>query len=150
MKPDLFIDSNISGHIAKPPDDHYRDLIRWLFAEGCLVICRSLRREYCDAVRGSGLGRMTLPVIVGQLTRAGRLKRYSKKDLKRFLIKERVAKRLLSNRADHDYIKIVMMSDRKLALTEDKKLRRDINDFPKYRARGYRHPADFNYRDEVS
>lgn len=93
---------------------------------------------------------MTLPVIVDQLTRTGRLKWYSKKDLKLFPIKERVVKRLLSNQGDHDYIKIVMMSDRKLALTGDNNLRRDINNFPGYQARAYGHPADVNYRDEMS
>ena len=55
-------------------------------------------------------------------------------------------KTFLSNRSDHDYIKIVMMSDRKLALSGDNKLRRDINDFPRYGARAYRHPGDFDYR----
>lgn len=144
MKPDLFIDSDISGHIAKPPDDHYKDLIRWLNQEGFLVICRSLLNAYVDAVRGSPL--MTLPVIVDRLTRAGRLIRYRKQDLKEFQIKERIVKRLLSNPSDHDYIKIVMMSDRKLALSGDNKLRRDIDNFPRYRARAFAHPREFDYR----
>lgn len=148
MKPDLFIDADISGHIMKPLDDHYRDLIKWLYVEGCLVICRSLHNEYRKAVRESPSLR-TLPAIVDRLTRARRLIRYSREELRGFRIKERIVKRLLSNRSDHDYIKIVMMSDRRLALSGDNKLRRDINNFPRYGAQAYRHPGDFDYRDRT-
>lgn len=144
MRPDLFIDANVSGHITKPPNDRYRGLIDWLSEEGYLVVCRSLLNEYVDAVRGSSL--WTLPAIVDRLTRAGRLVRFGKRDIRSFRIKERLLKKLLSNRSDHDYIKIVMMSDRNLALSRDNALRRDINDFPRYKARAYKDPGDFDYR----
>ncbi len=129
MKPDLFVDSNVSGHFAKPVRTDYKTLIEWLHDEGCLVVCPSLIREYHDAVRGSSVP-TTLVAIVNRLQRDDRLRRFSKKELQAFPLREHVRRQLRSNRADHDLIKVVMLSDRKLALSKDRKLAQDINDFP--------------------
>ena len=126
MKPDLFVDSNVSGHFARPVRADYKALVKWLRDEGCLVVCSSLIREYGAAVRGSSAP-TTLVAIVDRLQRDGRLIRFSKKELQAFPLGKHAPRRLRSNRADHDFIKVVLLSDRKLALSEDKKLAQDIN-----------------------
>ncbi len=145
VKPDLFVDSNLSGHFAKPVKPEYRELIRWLNEEGCLVVCQSLIVEYHDAVRGA-TSPTTLVEIVNRLQREGRLRRFTKDKLREFLIKPSVQRRLCSNRADHDLIKIVLLSDRKLGLSEDRNLARDINTFPGHQAQVASTPSKIDYR----
>ena len=145
MKPDLFVDSNVSGHFAKPVRADYKTLIEWLRDEGCLVVCQSLIKEYHDAVQGSQVP-TTLVALVNKLQRGGRLRRFSKKELQAFSLREHVRRRLRSNRADHDLIKVVMLSDRKLALSKDRKLAQDINDFPGFDARCEDAPSKMPYR----
>ena len=145
MKPDLFVDSNVSGHFAKPVRADYKTLIEWLHDEGCLVVCQSLIKEYHAAVQGSPVP-TTLVALVNRLHRAGRLRRFTKKELQEFPLPKHVRRRLRSNRADHDLIKVVMRSDRKLALSKDRKLAQDINDFPGFDARCEDAPSKIPYR----
>lgn len=145
VQPDLFVDSNLSGHFARPVKPKYRQLIRWLMKEGCLVVCRSLVREYVTAVRGAE-SQTTLPAIVNRLQRDGRLTHFSKNELQAFRIKPSAQRRLRSNRADHDFIKIVLLSDRKIGLSKDRNLARDINDFPGYEAQVASTPSKIDYR----
>lgn len=146
MKPDLFIDSNVSGHFAKLVRADYQALAQWLYDEGCLVVCQSLIGEYVTAIRGSSAPR-TLVAITDRLQRDGRLRQVSKEELHAFLIRKPVRRRLRSNRADHDFIKVVLLSDRKLALSEDRKLAHDINDFPGFDAHCGSSPSEIAYRD---
>lgn len=143
MKPDLFVDSNVSGHFARPVRPDYKALVKWLCDEGCLVVCSSLIQEYGAAVRGSS-SPTTLVAIVDRLQRDGRLRRFSKKKLQAFPLRKHAPRRLRSNRADHDFIKVVLLSDRKLALSEDKKLTQDINSCG---ARCGSTPSEIAYRD---
>lgn len=145
VKPDLFVDSNLSEHFAKPVRPEYRELIRWLSEEGCLVACQSLIREYHAAVRGA-TSQTTLVAIVDRLQRDGRIRRFSNKDLRAFRMSTAVRRRLRSNWTDHDFIKIVLLSDRKLGLSEDRNLARDINNFPGHQAKVARAPSEIDYR----
>ena len=145
VKPDLFVDSNLSGHFAKPVKPEYRELIRWLNDEGWLVVCKSLIKEYHAAVRGAR-SQTTLVAVVNRLQRDGRLRRFSKNELQAFRIPPRVQHSLRSNQADHDFIKVVLLSDRKLGLSKDQNLVRDINDFPGHQAHVARTPSEINYR----
>ena len=145
-RPDLFVDSNLSRHFAKPVRAEYRELIQWLDGEGHLVVCGSLISEYFTAVRGA-TAPTTLAVIVGRLQRVGRLRRISKGELTAFRFPKRVERRLQSNRADHDFIKLVLLSDRKLGLSEDRKFAHDVNSFPGHDARVAAAPSEIDYRE---
>lgn len=145
VRPDLFVDSNLSGHFAKPVKPEYRELIQWLSEEGWLVTCQSLIREYHAAVRGA-TSQTTLVAIVGRLQRDGRIRRFSNKDLREFSMSTAVQRRLRSNPADHDFIKVVLLSDRKLGLSEDRNLTRDINNYPGYQAKIASAPSEIDYR----
>ena len=144
-RPDLFVDANLSGHFARPVKPEYCQLIRWLREEGWLVVCQSLTVEYHKAVIGS-TSPTTLVAIVEKLQRDGRLRRFSKNDLGNFRIPTSAKRRLRSNRADHDFIKVVLLSDRKLGLSEDRDLAHDINTFPGHHAHVARAPSKIGYR----
>lgn len=146
QKPDLFVDSNLSRHFARPVRAEYREFIEWLGREGHLIVCRSLIKEYITAVRGA-TAPTTLAVIVERLQRVGRLRRITKEELTAFRFSKRVERRLQSNRADHDFIKLVLLSDRKLGLSEDRKFACDVNNFPGYDARVASTPSEINYRE---
>ena len=141
----MFVDSNLSGHFARPVKPEYRELIQWLSEEGCLVACQSLIREYHAAVRGAR-SQTTLVAIVDRLQRDGRLRHFSKNKLRAFRMPPTVQRNLQSNRADHDFIKIVLLSDRKLGLSKDRNLARDINNYPGYQAKVARAPSKIDYR----
>ena len=108
-------------------------------------MCQSLIKEYHAAVQGS-TAQNTLVAIVNKLQRDGRLRRFSKKELQAFPLPKSVRRRLRSNRADHELIKVVMLSDRKLALSKDRRLAQDINDFPGFDARCEDAPSKIPYR----
>ena len=146
--PDLFVDSNLSQYFCRPIDQAYRRLITWLCTEGQLVVCQTLVGEYHDAVRGSDQA-TALVVLVDRLQKEGRLKFYKRSEVQAFRIKDSRRKRLRSNRRDHDYLKIVLLSDRKLGLSDDKKLRYDINNYPGYAAVAAGHPSAIDYRSTV-
>lgn len=144
-RPDLFVDANLSGHFARPVSPEYCRLIQWLREEGWLVVCRSLTVEYHKAVRGS-TSPTTLVAIVEKLQRNGRLRSFSKSELRAFHIPTSAKRRLRSNRADHDFIKVILLSDRKLGLSEDRDLAHDINTFPGHHAHVARAPSEIAYR----
>lgn len=142
--PDLFVDTDRSGHFSRPVDPAYRKLIGWLRSEGHLVVSQSLIREYEEAVRGSSAP-TTLVALVGHLQRHGRLKRFDKQDLQRFRIKKHVEQALRSGLRDRDHLKSVLLSDRKLGISGDVKLRHDLNNYPGYSAIVRRHPSEVPY-----
>ena len=146
--PDLFVDSNLSQFFCRPIDQAYKRLITWLCTEGRLVVCQTLVAEYHDAVRGSDRA-TALVVIVDRLQRDGRLRFFKKGEMQAFRIKANRRKRLRSNRRDHDYLKIVLLSDRKIGLSDDKDLRYDINNYPGYAAVAAGHPSEVDYRSTV-
>lgn len=108
-------------------------------------MCQSLIREYVTAVRGA-TSQTTLVAIVDRLQRDGRVKRLSKSELRAFRLPTSAKRLLRSNRADHDFIKVVLLSDRKLGVSEDRDLAYDINNFPGHHAHVARAPSKIDYR----
>lgn len=142
--PDLFVDSDRSGHFSRPVDPAYKKLIEWLRSDGHLVVCQSLIREYHDAVRGS-TSPTTLVALLNHLQQRGRLKRFGKQELDGFKIRKRIALRLQSGMNDRDHLKTVLLSDRKLGISGDKRFCYDLNRFPGYSAIVRRHPSEVPY-----
>ena len=142
--PDLFVDTDRSGHFSRPVDPAYRKLIEWLRSDGHLVVCQSLIREYHDALRGA-TAPTTLVALLSHLQRRGRLKRFSKQDLDAFRIKKHIERGLRSGMNDRDHLKTVLLSDRKLGISGDANLRHDLNNYPGYSAIVRRHPSEVPY-----
>lgn len=141
---DILVDNTVAKNFSNPLDPHYKELIRWLFNTGVLVVTQPLIVEYyrtCAASRSN----TSMPALIDHLLREGRLKKFSKATLSRFHFTARVQRSLRSNREDHDTIKAVMLSVRKFALSHDTNLRHDINTFPGYQARAERRPQDLPY-----
>lgn len=145
MSLDLLVDNSIAKNFCNPLDPHYKELIKWLYHEGELVVTQRLIIEY-HASTGSSFSETNVVAIIAKLTRDGRLRKVTKNELDAFRIQNRVRKRLRSNTKDWDYLKAVMLSVRRLALSMDRDFVFDVNNFPGYAARAERRPEDLPYR----
>src|SRR5947207_13567361 len=121
MPKDIFIDNNVAKNFCNPVDQHYKVLVKWLFQTGCLVVSNRLISEYGRACGGSGSETSIFAIIDAQ-SRDGRLVRFRNAQLRALVFTRAQLRRLRSNRADHTYLKLVILSDRKLALTYDANL----------------------------
>lgn len=143
---DIFIDSNVASKFANPADPEYKALIAWLreshpIGEGqpddraYLVASQKLLSEYSRSCRGVG-SNTSIPSIVDKLTREGRLVKIKKKqidDFKGAHFTKSIKKNLRSNSEDWDHIPVVLLSERKYALTYDANFTYDLEHFPGYK-----------------
>lgn len=139
---DLFIDNScVVQNFANPADAEYKQLIQWLLRHeenspdnAYLVVSKKLLGEYI-ASSGGARSAENIVNIIDFLTKKGRLNSISNKDIKEFMRKKftkKVEKKLRSNRKDHPHIAAVLLSERKMALTEDEGLWEDLLNFPGY------------------
>lgn len=160
---DIFIDNNVAKNFATPLDKHYKDLITWInefdkelvdnnpnlivnYAH--LVVSQKLLTEYLSSSYNSSKTN-AIPVIISRLTIQGRLIKISKKEIDYFIsekFSKTIIKKLKSNVEDHCHLVAVLLSNRKLCLTYDKNLSKDLNSFPGYTVVVRRRPEDINYR----
>jgi hypothetical protein len=141
---DLLVDNTVAKNFANPLDPHYKALVHWLFDTGFLVVTQRLLIEYSRTAAAAS-SNTAMPALVDHLLRNGRLSMFGKKTLSKFSFSTRIRRSLRSNQEDHDTIKAVMLSVRKLALSHDVNLRHDINHFPGYNARAAKRPQDLPY-----
>jgi hypothetical protein len=141
---DIFVDNNVAKNFCNPMSQDYKDLIEWLKKHGSLVVSDKLLGEYSSST-SHAYSLTNIGVIVDHLTRAGRLNKIGKPALRAFGIPRRVEKTLRSNREDWVHLKTVLLSFRKIAISRDKKLRYDIENFPRYHAIAVARPSDINY-----
>ncbi len=141
---DILVDNTVAKNFCNRLDPHYRAFIQWLIREGVLVVTQRLLAEYV-ATAGNSPANTSMPVLIDQLTRQGRLNHIGKVELTAFRISSHVRRVLRSNRKDHDNIKAVMLSHRKFALSHDAAFCHDVNNFPGFTARAERKPQDLPY-----
>ena len=126
---DLFIDNNIAKNFANPMDQNYKILIQWLLDDysnrkndaAYLVVSNKLLGEYFRSSRNCSKS-TSIPVIIDRLLRENRILKISNKEMKEFYaskIKKRVANKFNCNSEDRDLIPVVLLSNRKFALTLD-------------------------------
>jgi hypothetical protein len=142
---DIFIDNNVAKNFANPLDDEYKELIKWLFDVGWLVVSKKLLIEYSRTC-GMSTAATNIGAIINQLTRNGRLNNISNADLANLKFKPRIEKSLRCNHSDRDHLKTVLLSDRRYAISLDNKLRHDINNYPGVNARAEARPNDLPYK----
>lgn len=160
---DIFIDNNIAKNFATPLDPHYKDLIEWInefdkelverspekkqdFAH--LVVSQKLLVEYLNSSRDCSKP-TAIPAIVNRLTIEGRIVKKSKKEIEEFQNKhftKAVLRSLNSNSEDHVHIVCVLLSNRKLCLTYDCNLTKDLSNFPKYTVTISERPENLGYK----
>lgn len=83
------------------------------------------------------------------MTREGRRNSFSNKEIKAFQRKhfsKKIEKKFLSNKKDQNHIPIVLVSDRKMALTLDKNFKTDLENFPRFTVEIEMRPEELNYK----
>lgn len=160
---DIFIDNNIAKNFATPLDKNYKDLIDWLnnydeesvkkdstvkdtFAH--LVVSQKLLKEYLDSSKNSSKPN-AIPSLINRLIIQGRLIKKTKNEIEDFTNKhftKTITRKLLSNEEDHCHIVTVLLSQRKICLTYDKNLTKDLDNFPGFNPIVKKRPEEINYK----
>lgn len=154
---DIFIDNNIAKNFSNPLDPEYKQLIKWLIEfnsnpkkhddNAHLVVSQKLIAEYYRTMGHAASGN-NIAVIINLLTQQGRLNRISNEQIKEFKQKyftNKVKRKLMSNSEDREHIPVVLLSDRKYALTFDEKLTADLQKIPSFTATVGKKPSDIPY-----
>jgi len=157
LKKDIFIDNNIAKNFSNPIDPEYKKLIKWLMEfssdsqsqhnHAYLVVSKKLLVEYYRTMGHAALGN-NITVIINLLTQQGRLVQISNEQIKEFKQKhftKKVERQLVSNKEDREHIPVVLLSDRKYALTLDEKFTTDLINFPSFTVTVEKKPADIPY-----
>jgi hypothetical protein len=155
MKKDIFIDTNIAKNFSNPMDVEYKKLIRWLMkndpenviGNAYLMVSNRLLGEYSRSISYPADG-TNIWVIIDKLTREGRLIKITNAEIKEFQrshFTKKVVKDLRSNKEDHAHIPVVLLSDRKYALSRDEDFIYDLVHFPGFKARAEKRPEKLPY-----
>ena len=103
--------------------------------------------EYCTSP-GHPHSSTNIIIIIDIFTKQGRLNKISNRDIKNFqrkYFKRHIVRRFSSNPPDWEHIPVVMLSDRKYALSRDAGFRNDVNNFPGFSALAAKRPQDIPY-----
>ena len=157
MKKDIFIDNNIaSRYFSNPVDAEHSKLVDWLRTfnededtDAYLLISPYLMREYHESNRNA-TSTTNIVQIIGDLTKQERLVNFTKKEIEAFQnqhYSKKVMKRLLSNNKDRNHIPVVLLSDRKMALSEDDNFLHDLYEFSGFEPVTAKRPENLNYKD---
>jgi hypothetical protein len=136
-------------------DAEYKKLVRWLMKydknnltlNAYLVVSNKLLAEYHRTVSSARLS-TNITFIIDKLTREGRLVKYRNQEIKEFQrkkFKKTIVKKLRSNKKDHDHIPVVLLSDRKYALSIDDNFIYDLENFPGFTVRAEKRPERLPY-----
>lgn len=154
MKHDIFIDTNIASRFTNPMDPGYIALIQWLLTfnpesgrNAFLVVSKKLLAEY----HRSSVYAHThtcIAVIINTLLMQGRLTIITNNQIKSFqqsFFTKKVLKVLHSNHEDRNHIPVVLLSDRKYALSIDEAFCHDLIHFPGFVVRVEKRPENLPY-----
>ena len=154
-KKDIFIDNNIAKNFTNPLDPEYKKLIKWLITfdekrganNAYLVVSNKLLAEY-HRTSGLSYSLTNITIIIGKLQKEGRLIKISNQAIKEFKRKhfsKKVKRKLTCNQEDRDHIPVVLLSDRKYALSLDIKFLYDLENFPGFIVTVARRPQNLPY-----
>lgn len=142
VKKDIFIDNNIACRFSNPMDPEMKKLIAWIMEyeaesqnNAILMMSDKLLREYGASCQGA-YDATSIPTIIGKLTRERRLTKITNADIKGFqniYFTKIVERNLRSNQEDRNHIPVVLLSERKFALTNDRNFTFDLEHFPGFR-----------------
>jgi uncharacterized membrane protein len=160
MKKDIFIDNNIASRFKNPADPEYIKLRDWLVlyreikeneedTNAHLVVSNKLLNEYSRSNQNIKDGQNII-LIIGRLQRQGRLIKIENQAIKDFQ-KEHFTKKTLRqlscNQEDREHIPVVLLSDRKYALSIDDAFVNDLLNFPKFQAFACKRPEEMPYNE---
>jgi len=155
MKKDIFIDNNVAKNFSNPMDEEYKKLIRWLFnfnpqnlsENAYLAVSKKLLGEY-QRTASHAFSATGIPVIIDKLTREGRLINITNaviKEFQREYFSKKLVKNLRSNKEDHDHIPVVLLTDRRYALSLDDDFIYDLAHFPGFKVKVEKRPEKLPY-----
>ena len=159
MKKDIFIDNNIANKFSNPQDKEYIKLTEWLLhfdikdleninEYAHLVVSKKLLVEYLRSNQNTFVN-TSIPMIVAELQKQGRLIFISNDEIKEFKNKfytKTVEKKLKCNNEDREHLPVVLLSDRKYALSLDENFIFDLKNFKGYNVTIEKRPQDLNYK----
>lgn len=136
---DIFIDNDVtSKHFSNPIDEDYKNLIDWLRTfnndvenDAHLVLSNFLLREYHESNKNPN-SQTNIISIIDEMIKNNRIQRISNKDIKDFQTRhftKKNLKNLTSNAKDRNHIPAVLLSERKMALSEDTRFLNDLLQF---------------------
>lgn len=151
---DIFLDNDFIVHNFKKPDNITLDLIKWLYDEddlddkAFLVVSQKLYMEYVASA--SPVASYTNILSIYAFMQAqGRLNFFDNNKIKEFKTKyitKKVSKRLLCNKKDRDHIPVILLSNRKFAITQDESLLYDLNNFKGFNVTAVKSPDEVQYK----
>ena len=155
---DIFIDNNIaSRYLSNPTEEEYLNLIDWLDTssdlkenDAHLVVSRHLITEYHESNRNPK-SRTNIIWILDRMTKRNRINPISNSQIDTFQkqhFTKKILKRLLSNSKDRNHIPAVLLSDRKMTLSEDNNFLNDLYQFSGFNPITARRPENLNYSGE--
>ena len=156
MKKDIFIDNNIAKNFSNPLDVEYQKLIRWLMfydpinknKNAFLAVSNKLLIEYYSS-SGYSQSNTSIVVLISQLKKENRLNKITNEEIKNFKrlhYKKKIVKNLTCNQKDREHIPVVLLSDRKYALSLDNKFINDLSKFPGFTVKVAKKPSLLPYK----
>jgi hypothetical protein len=151
---DIFIDNNIAVLYFKKPDKAILDFIKWLYDEdnlelkAHLVVSPKLLNEYFSSCTGHD-SYTSITRIYTIMQAQGRTIPFTNMQVKKFQQKyfsKKVLRELTCNSKDRDHIPIVLMSNRKIAVSDDNCFLKDLQKFSGFKVIAGKHPKDLNYK----
>jgi hypothetical protein len=153
---DIFIDNNVASRFSRPADEEYKNLIRWLLIhkrdidnDAYLLFSKKLEKEYLDSSQHAK-SFTSIPYIIEILRRQERLKEFSNKEIDDFLTTyatKKVRRKLREIKKDWNHLPLVMLSDRKMAITIDDDFLYNLNNFPGFTVITAKRPENIDYKD---
>lgn len=157
MKKDIFIDNNIASRFGNPMDAEYKKLVDWLIKNdkeqpsnnAYLVVSNKLIHEY-NRSNLNPKSLTSIPIIIEILKRQERVHHIENEEIKAFQkvhFTKKVLRKLQSNEEDREHIPVVLLSDRKMALSIDDKFLTDLVNFAGFQVIAAKRPEELNYAD---
>jgi len=155
MRKDIFIDTNIAKNFVHPLDPEYKKLIRWLKAynpedsskNAYLMVSTKLIAEY-GRTAGASPSATNIILIIEKMQEKGRLVKITNEQIKEFkreYFTKKVERNLTCNKEDREHIPVVLLSERKYALSFDENFVNDILNFPGFVVVAAKKPQDIPY-----
>lgn len=159
MKKDIFIDNNIASRFKNPADPEYIKLRDWLVlyreikngeedTNAHLVVSNKLLHEYSRSNQNIKDGQNII-LIIGRLQRQGRLIKIDNQAIKDFQqehFTKKTEKKLSCNQEDREHIPVVLLSNRKYALSIDDAFVKDLLNFPGFKVLACKRPEEMPYQ----
>jgi len=159
MRKDIFVDNNVASKFSNPQDKEYIKLTEWLMFYdqndtenkdnyAHLVVSKKLLVEYSRSALNSKSD-TSIPSIVDKLLRENRLTIVSNQQIKDFQAvhyTKVVLRKLRSNNEDREHLPLVLLSDRKFALSYDDNFIYDLINFSGFTVLVKKRPEEIPYK----